>query len=91
MKTVIYKDDDITLEVEPNDEGILFSHCSVNNWDRGVYNRLKTIWPMITKKLDVPFVLMTSDSKKTQKFVKLFGFQFAGNIKNNDIFIYKVR
>lgn len=74
-------DEMATLQVEVNQTGNILIHLTVHNniWTKSKYKQWKDDWEIIKLKLQAKgytemYALILHDQYKSQKFVKMFGF-----------------
>jgi hypothetical protein len=78
----ILEDDFLHLELEQtieNDEPVFWFHCEVKKWTHGLFKEYVYLMydiQDIMKKNDIEFLFALVKTKNTEKFARLFGWQF---------------
>lgn len=80
---------DFSISFERNNEGYLFAHCLVTKYNKTIKNEISLAFKKALSCFNDRVCLMATDSEKTKKFVKLFGFEYLTTKDGLDVFIYK--
>jgi hypothetical protein len=91
-KVTVKETDSFTMYLEVYNN-MLFIHCDVYKWGKGVYKELKVCLKGLLKKYKQPiYAAQTDGDNKQRKFLDMYGFKYFGIVedsygKNREIFV----